>query len=192
MLTIACVLGAIFCKIFKKYPPNARWIRFVSVFVGFPFDMQISLILKIQSLSVWKSSCENFRLLAEAKRHTVWKMIVYGCWFDSILSRDKTLYLDTRALSLPLSLSLSLSYIYSKKNKFKGGDLVLIRLVSKRIQSKCTFIKKNKFKKNICTWILNKKVFQDPSIWSGIILQKGWNRLARALWLSETLTFKKH
>ena len=52
--------------------------------VGFLFDMQISLILKIQSLSVWKSSCENFCLLAEAKYHAVWKMIVviknkYSC-----------------------------------------------------------------------------------------------------------------
>ena len=47
-----------------------------SVFVDFLFDMQISLILKIQSLYVWKLSCENFSLLAEAKCHTVWKMIV--------------------------------------------------------------------------------------------------------------------
>ena len=31
--------------------------------------MQISLILKIQSLSVWTSSCENYSLLAEAKCH---------------------------------------------------------------------------------------------------------------------------
>ena len=38
--------------------------------------MQISLILKIQSLYVWKSSYENFSLLAEAKCHAVWKMIV--------------------------------------------------------------------------------------------------------------------
>ena len=39
--------------------------------------MQFSLILKIQSISVKKSSCENLSLLAEAKCHTVWKMIVW-------------------------------------------------------------------------------------------------------------------
>ena len=48
----------------------------ISVLVGFLSDMQISLILKIQSISVWKSSCENFCLLAEAKCHAFWKMIV--------------------------------------------------------------------------------------------------------------------
>ena len=42
----------------------------------FLFDMQISLILKIQSLSLLWSSCENFRPLAEAKFHAVWKIIV--------------------------------------------------------------------------------------------------------------------
>ena len=65
-----------FYKILTKYTPNALWKRLVSVLVGFLFDIQISLILKIQSLSVWTSSCENFGLLAEAKCHTVWKMIV--------------------------------------------------------------------------------------------------------------------
>ena len=66
----------VFCKILKKYTSNALWIRLVSVLVDFLFDMQISLILKIQSLYVWKSSCENFSLLAAAKCHIVWKMIV--------------------------------------------------------------------------------------------------------------------
>ena len=37
----------VFCKILKKYTSNAPWIRLVSVLVGFLFDMQISLILKI-------------------------------------------------------------------------------------------------------------------------------------------------
>ena len=44
--------------------------------VWFVFDMQISLILKIQSLSLLWSLCENFRPLAEAKCQAVWKMIV--------------------------------------------------------------------------------------------------------------------
>ena len=44
--------------------------------VWFVFDMQISLILKIQSLSLLWSLCENFRPLAEVKCHAVWKIIV--------------------------------------------------------------------------------------------------------------------
>ena len=63
----------VFCKILKKYTPNALWIRLVSVLVGFLFDMQISLILKFNHYL-----CENFGLLAEAKCHAVWKMIVYS------------------------------------------------------------------------------------------------------------------
>ena len=47
-----------------------------SLYIWFVFDTLISLRLKIQSLSLLWSSCENFRLLAEAKCHTVWKMIV--------------------------------------------------------------------------------------------------------------------
>ena len=82
MFIIAGVLGAIllytcFVKSWRKtHAPNALCVWLVSVLVDFLFDMQLSLILKIQSLSVWKSSCENFSLLAEAKCHTVWKMIV--------------------------------------------------------------------------------------------------------------------
>ena len=49
--------------------------------VYFVFDMLISWRLKIQSLSLLWSSCENFRPLAEAKCHTVWKMIVDYGWF---------------------------------------------------------------------------------------------------------------
>ena len=30
----------VFCKIFKKYPLNARWIRLVSELFSFVFDMQ--------------------------------------------------------------------------------------------------------------------------------------------------------
>ena len=44
--------------------------------VWFVSDIQISLRVKIQSLSLLLSSCENFRPLAEAKCHVVWKMIV--------------------------------------------------------------------------------------------------------------------
>ena len=42
----------VFCKIFKKFTPNAHWIQLVNVLVEFPFDMQISLSLKIQSIFV--------------------------------------------------------------------------------------------------------------------------------------------
>ena len=65
----------VFCKIWRKYSSNAHWWRLVSVLAGFLFDIQISLILKIQSIYVYKSSWENLSLLAEAKRHAVWKMI---------------------------------------------------------------------------------------------------------------------
>ena len=55
-----------------RHTPNA--IGHCIVYIV--FDMLISLRLKIQSLSLLWSSCENFRPLAEAKCHTVWKMIV--------------------------------------------------------------------------------------------------------------------
>ena len=42
----------VFCKTCWKYSSNAHWLRLVSVLAGFLFDMQISLILKIQSISV--------------------------------------------------------------------------------------------------------------------------------------------
>ena len=42
----------VFCKICRKYSSNAHWLRLVSVLAGFLFDMQISLILKIRSISV--------------------------------------------------------------------------------------------------------------------------------------------
>ena len=92
-----------FCKIFKKYTQNALWIRLVIVLVGFLFDMHISLILKIQSLSVWKLSCENFSLLAEAKCHAVWKMIVGS----KLVLHQHVLYKSWKAIPfilLPLSL----------------------------------------------------------------------------------------
>ena len=83
MCIIARVLGATYvcycpgvCKMFKKYTPKAQWIRLVSVLVGLLFGMRISLILKIQSISIYESLCENSCLLDEAKCHTVWKMIV--------------------------------------------------------------------------------------------------------------------
>ena len=44
--------------------------------------MQISLRLKIQSLALLWSSCENFRPLAEAKCQTVWKTIVSFSYMD--------------------------------------------------------------------------------------------------------------
>ena len=40
------------------------------------FDMLISFNLKKQSISVKKLTCKNIRLLAEAKCHAVWNMIV--------------------------------------------------------------------------------------------------------------------
>ena len=42
----------VFCKICRKYSSSAHWLRLVSVLGGFLFDMQISLILKIHSISV--------------------------------------------------------------------------------------------------------------------------------------------
>ena len=67
-------LKCVFCLLqnHARHTPNA--IGYCIVY--FVFDMLISLILKIQSLSLLWSSCENFRPLAEAKCHTVWKMIV--------------------------------------------------------------------------------------------------------------------
>ena len=53
--------------------------------VWFLFDMHISLRLKIQSLSLLWSSCENFRPLDEAKCHAVWKMIV----IEALCSNEK-------------------------------------------------------------------------------------------------------
>ena len=96
MIIIARVLGAIllstcFVKSCKKYTPNAHCVRLVSVLVDFLFDMQISLILKIQSLSVWKLSCENISLLAEAKCHTVWKMIVDYFHCIILMRKDRLL-----------------------------------------------------------------------------------------------------
>ena len=87
-ITIGRVLGTIllstcFVKSWRNtHQTHSEYV--VSVLVGFLFDMQISLIWKIQSLSVWKSSCEKFSLLAEAKCHAVWKMIVhYIPWTDA-------------------------------------------------------------------------------------------------------------
>ena len=57
--------------------------------VCFVFDMLISLRLKIQSLSLLWSSCENFRPLAEAKCHTVWKMIVVVVCMLSYFNRER-------------------------------------------------------------------------------------------------------
>ena len=63
---------------------NGDW----SCIVWIVFDMQISLILKIQSISVKKSSCENLSLLAEAKCHAVWKMIVPVVCFGGRVLRE--------------------------------------------------------------------------------------------------------
>ena len=74
-IALSSLLKCVFCLLQNcaRYTSNAIG----HCIVYFVFDMLISLRLKIQSLSLLWSSCENFRSLAEAKCHTVWKMIVY-------------------------------------------------------------------------------------------------------------------
>ena len=45
---------------------------------SFLFYMQRSLSLKIQSISLLKTKCEDVSLRAEVKYHIVWKLIVSG------------------------------------------------------------------------------------------------------------------
>ena len=71
---LSSLLKCVFCLLQNcaRYTSNAIG----HCIVYFVFDMLISLRLKIQSLSLLWSPCENFRPLAEAKCHTLWKMIV--------------------------------------------------------------------------------------------------------------------
>ena len=68
-----CLLNGSVYFVYYKTVLDTHQMRLVIVLFGL-----ISLRFKIQSLSLLWSSCENFRPLAEAKCHTVWKMIVYS------------------------------------------------------------------------------------------------------------------
>ena len=66
-----CLLKWSVYFVYYKTVLDTHQMRLVIVLFGL-----ISLRFKIQSLSLLWSSCENFRPLAEAKCHTLWKMIV--------------------------------------------------------------------------------------------------------------------
>ena len=108
------------CILFTTKPYSTHTKCDWSLYFWFVFDMVISLRLKIQSLSLLWSSCENFRPLAEAKCHTVWKMIVVGpCWNlkpQTKKKKTKTRFMwyddfqDTWLLTLSFSNSVTLHF----------------------------------------------------------------------------------
>ena len=72
----------VFCKICRKYSSNSHWLRLVSVLVGFLFDMQISLILKIQSIS--KAKCHAVWKKENALIHIYWIERYQNVWHDNL------------------------------------------------------------------------------------------------------------
>ena len=88
-------LKYVFCLLLNRARHTLHSIGHCIVLINFVFDM-LSFRLKIQSLSLLCSSCENSRPLAEAKCHTVtvWKMIVDECYGLTIVGRIVNMVYD--------------------------------------------------------------------------------------------------
>ena len=75
---IHCLLSCSMCFVHHKTVLNTNWMRLVIVLltIGLCLLSKFHLRLKIELLSLLRSSGENFRPLVEAKCHAVLKMIV--------------------------------------------------------------------------------------------------------------------